>query len=131
MNEEAAVRTIVRNWAQAVEAGDRRAILAHHAADVLMFDFPRVVRGLDAYAKTWDFFFDKPRGPIVFRISELRVHAGDRVAFASCQVHCDGTSAGALDFRLTTGLLKLDSGWTIVHEHHSVPTIEERFQGQQ
>jgi hypothetical protein len=40
-----------------------------------------------------------------------------------------GTSAGALDFRLTIGLKREAGAWTIVHEHHSVPTIEERFTG--
>lgn len=53
--------------------------------------------------------------------------AGDQVAFATSLVHCDGTSAGALDFRLTTGLKKEQGSWVIVHEHHSVPTIENRF----
>jgi hypothetical protein len=28
-----------------------------------------------------------------------------------------------------TGLKKEAGAWTIVHEHHSVPTIEERFIG--
>jgi ketosteroid isomerase-like protein len=27
-----------------------------------------------------------------------------------------------LDFRLTVGLRKIDCQWTIVHEHHSVPS---------
>ena len=33
------------------------------------------------------------------------------------------------DFRLTTGLRKMGGKWVIVHEHHSVPTKEERFIG--
>ena len=61
--------------------------------------------------------------------SDIRVTAGDGVAFASCMVHCDGTSAGPLDFRLTTGLVKVNGEWTVTHEHHSVPTVEERFLG--
>ncbi|WP_411755896.1 nuclear transport factor 2 family protein [Sinorhizobium meliloti] len=51
------------------------------------------------------------------------------MAFATCLVHCDGTSAGPLDFRLSIGLKKIDGEWSIVHEHHSVPTLEERFLG--
>ncbi len=94
-----------------------------------MFDFPDTVRGIDAYDKTWDFFFADPRGPITFAPRDIAVTAGEHVAFATCLVHCDGTSAGPLDFRLTTGLRKTDSEWTIVHEHHSVPTVEERFIG--
>jgi ketosteroid isomerase-like protein len=128
-NEGKAVRAIIENWARAVESGDRKGILANHADDFLMFDFPDVVRGIKAYDKTWDFFFDKPKGPIHYEPRDLAVTAGDQVAFATCLVHCDGTSAGTLDFRLTTGLKKVGSAWTIVHEHHSVPTIEERFIG--
>ena len=128
-NAENEVRAIIENWARAVESGDRKAILANHADDLLMFDFPDEVRGIQAYDRTWDFFFDQPKGPIHYTPSELVVTAGDQVAFATCLVHCDGTSAGALDFRLTTGLKKEGGSWTIVHEHHSVPTREERFLG--
>lgn len=53
--------------------------------------------------------------------------AGDDVAFASCLIHCEGTSAGALDLRLTVGLRKIRDEWIVMHEHHSVPSIEERF----
>jgi ketosteroid isomerase-like protein len=128
-NNERAVRTVIENWARAVESGDRKGILANHADELLMYDFPDVVRGMKAYDKTWDFFFDRPKGSIHYKPRDLVVTAGDDVAFATCLVHCDGTSAGALDFRLTVGLKKEGGIWTILHEHHSVPTIEERFIG--
>jgi len=125
---ETRIRALIENWARAISSGDRKAILDHHAPNVLMFDFPpNIVRGLDEYNKTWDFFYQLPRGPISFVPRELEVTAGSDVAFASCLIHCDGTSAGSLDLRLTVGLRKTDGEWTIVHEHHSVPTTEERF----
>ena len=123
------VRGIIENWARAVSAGDRAGILSNHVDDLLMFDFPATVRGLEAYDKTWDFFFANPQGPISFVPRDIAVTASDDVAFASCMVHCEGTSAGAVDFRLTTGLRKTSGKWVIVHEHHSVPTKEERFVG--
>ena len=123
----AEIRATIENWARAVSKGDRKGILAHHSPDLLMFDFPNSVRGLEAYDQTWDFFFADPRGPITFAPRELEVTAGEDVAFTTCVVHCDGTSAGPLEFRLTTGLRKLNGTWTILHEHHSVPTVEERF----
>lgn len=116
-----AVRTVVENWARAVSAGNRAAVLEHHATNLVMFDFPGTVRGLDAYDRTWDFFFKSPRGPISFVPRDVAVTAGEDVAFASCLVHCEGTSAGPLDFRLTTGLRKIGGEWVIVHEHHSRP----------
>lgn len=123
------VRAVIEKWARAVSCGDRAAILANHSADLVMFDFPNEVRGLDEYDRTWDFFFSDPRGPIVFEPTTIEVTAGDDVAFASCLFHCDGTSGGSLDFRLTVGLRKQAGEWVIVHEHHSVRTIEERFIG--
>ena len=123
------IREIVRDWTQAVSSGDRAGILASHADDMLMFDFPSTVRGLEDYNRTWDFFFDAPRGPIIFEPSEITVTAGQDAAFATCEIHCDGTSAGPLDLRLTMGLQLRTGDWVITHEHHSVPTVEERFIG--
>jgi ketosteroid isomerase-like protein len=127
-SNEAHIRTLIQDWARAISSGDREAILAHHAPDLLMFDFPpQIVKGLGEYEKTWDFFYDSPKGPISFVPSQLEVTAGTDVAFASCLIHCDGTSAGPLDLRLTVGLRKLGGEWIVTHEHHSVPTTEERF----
>jgi len=93
-----------------------------------MFDLPApIVRGIHAYDKTWDFFFTAPKGPISFVPRDLEVTVGDDVAFASCLIHCEGTSAGALDLRLTVGLRKIRDERIVMHEHHSVPSIEERF----
>src|SRR5262245_15472318 len=101
-SEDRRVRELIDRWTRAISSGDRKAILAHHSPDFLMFDFPaHIVRGLDEYDRTWDFFYDSPKGPISFVPSELQVTAGADVAFASCLIHCDGTSAGPLDLRLT------------------------------
>lgn len=129
MTNEQTVQAMVENWARAIEQGNRAGILADHSSDLLMFDFPGEVEGIDHYSKTWDFFYQNPRGPIQFTPRDFRVAASDTVAFVTCEIHCDGTSAGPLDFRLTTGFEKVDGNWTITHEHHSVRTIEERFGG--
>jgi ketosteroid isomerase-like protein len=126
-SDEAQVRTVIENWAKAVSAGDREGILANHSEDLLMFDFPATIEGLHAYDRSWDFFYANPRGTISFVPREIAVTAGDDVAFATCIVDCDGTSAGPLDFRLTTGLRKVRGQWTIVHEHHSLATEDEQY----
>lgn len=128
---EQEIRKIIEDWAAAVAAGDRRAILARHSPDLLMYDFPDTKEGIGAYNEQWDYFYINPRGSISFRPSDIRVTAGDDVAFVTCMIHCDGTSAGPLDFRLTTGLRRIGDEWTITHEHHSVQTIEKRFLGAQ
>lgn len=73
MHNENEVRAVIEKWARAVSSGDRAAILANHSADLVMFDFPNEVRGLDAYDRTWDFFFSDPRGPIVFEPTTIEV----------------------------------------------------------
>lgn len=83
------------------------------------------MRGIAEYDRTWDFFFDSKRGPIIFAPSDLQASAGEDVAFVTCEVHCEGTTAGPLDFRLTVGLEKRGGDWVIAHEHHSLPTREE------
>lgn len=128
-NDEAQIRKMIEDWAAAIAAGDRQAILAHHARDLLMFDFPDIKKGIEAYDEQWDFFYIDPKGPISFVPRDIAVTAGDDVAFVTYLIHCDGTSAGPLDLRLTTGLRKIGGAWTITHEHHSVPTVEERFLG--
>lgn len=125
--EKRQIENIVLDWARAVSAGDRDGILARHADDLLMFDFPNTVRGIAAYDKTWDFFYANPRGTITYAPRDLAITAGQDVAFACCEVHCDGTSAGPLDFRLTVGLERRNGEWIITHEHHSMVTTEERF----
>lgn len=129
MSDERELRAMIEDWARAVAEGDRQGILVRHASDLLMFDFPDTKTGIDAYDKQWDYFYANPKGPISFTPRDLQVTGGQEVAFVTCLVHCDGTSAGPLDFRLTTGLRKIDGAWTITHEHHSVPTVEKRFLG--
>src|SRR5262245_46497064 len=127
-SDAAAIRHLIENWARAISSGDRKAILAHHSPSLLMFDFPpHIARSLEEYDKTWNFFYDSQKGPLSFVPSELQLTTGSDVAFASCLIHCDGTSAGPLDLRLTVGLRKLDGDWIVTHEHHSVPTTEERY----
>ncbi len=123
-----AISELVENWAGAVRARDYDGILAHHAPDMLMFDVPPPLRstGIDAYRKTWDEFFSWADDPAVFDITQMDVTAGRDVAFVAALMRCSGTEKTGekvdLEFRLTMGLRKTGDRWTIVHEHHSVPS---------
>lgn len=124
---EAEIRDLIENWAKAVRAEDRQAILSDHSHDILMFDVPPPTQaeGIKAYDKTWDLFFSSVQGAAIFDLSELRVTAGDDVAFATSLIHCRGAEANGedaeLEVRLTVGLRKIAGRWTVMHEHHSVP----------
>lgn len=126
-NNEEIIRQIILDWAASISSNDREGILEDHSPNILMYDFPSVVQGLKAYDETWDFFFKEKIKEIHFDVRELEVTASDLVAFATCLIRCEGTSAGVLELRLTTGLKKIDNKWIITHEHHSVPTTDDKL----
>ena len=124
---EVQVRQLIENWAAAVGNKDMKTILSHHSDDIVMYDvpYPFQSKGIDAYRKTWDLFYTYTKGG-VFDFTELHVVAGDDVAFCYATMKCADKSKTEdyvpLDFRLTVGLKKINGQWTIIHEHHSVPS---------
>ena len=126
-NDETQIRQLIEDWAQAVRNRDVDAILANHSDDMVMFDVPEPFQslGIEAYRKTWDIFF-KYTEPDVFDIQRLKIVADENVAFCIATMKCSDKSGGAefvpLDFRLTIGLKKMNGHWTIMHEHHSIPS---------
>ncbi|SRR6266404_1465346 len=126
-DNETEIRQLIENWAQAVRNKDIEAILAHHSSDVVMYDVPKPFQsvGIEAYRKTWDLFFAFTK-PGVFDIRELHIISDENVAFAFATMKCaDKTNTAEfeeLDFRLTIGLKKINNQWTIIHEHHSIPS---------
>ena len=121
------VRQLVENWAQAVRNRDIDQILAHHSQDIVMYDVPMPFKsiGLEAYRKTWEVFFRFTKQG-TFNFHELHVVAGENVAFCFATMKCEDKSQTEdfvnVDFRLTIGLKKINDEWTIIHEHHSVPS---------
>jgi len=127
-NDVREIRTIVERWTKAVRERNLEGVLANHSADILMFDVPPPARltGIDAYKQSWVRFFAWLGKAGIFDVSNLDVHAGDVVAFATGNIRCsgeehDGRTTELDHVRLTVGLCKFDGRWTIVHEHHSVP----------
>jgi len=126
MNDEQQIRHLIERWAAAVHDGDLPAVLADHDPGIIMFDVPppeQGVRGIDAYRETWPGFFAWQASGAVFEIESLEVTAGADVAFAFALLRC-GTP-GQFErnpeqrLRLTIGLRKDGSRWTVTHEHHS------------
>ncbi len=127
MTDEEQIRQIINNWAESVRSRDIKGILAHHDNNIVMYDVPMPFKsvGVEAYRQTWDKFFNGTK-PGVFDIIRLNVVAGEDVAFCYAEMKCSNKNSSGnfedLYFRLTTGLKKINSQWTIVHEHHSVPS---------
>jgi ketosteroid isomerase-like protein len=126
-DNESHIKELIENWAKAVRNKDIDAILAHHSKDMVMFDVPEPFRsiGIDEYRKTWDLFFTYTKQG-VFNIETLNIVADENVAFCFATMKCsDKSDAGEfidLPFRLTIGLKKINDQWTIIHEHHSIPS---------
>jgi ketosteroid isomerase-like protein len=126
----AEIRAILQRWAASVHEGRLAGILARHAEDLVLFDVPPPVlsRGLGAYRDSWlRQFYPWFGGQGTFELRELEVSAGTDTAFCHALVRCRGTTPDGrpgeeLAVRLTVGLEKRAGGWTIVHEHHSVPS---------
>ena len=129
-DDERAIRALIERWAAAVRNEDRATIAAHHDPDMLMFDVPPpfLSRGLDAYMATWETFFSMVEKPIAFDFRDIEITAGTDVAFATAIGNCVNIDSKGrrepLQFRLTMGLRKIDGGWRIMHEHHSLPAVE-------
>ena len=64
-------------------------------------------------------------GRIGYEVRDLRIAAGDDIAFAHFLYHVTGTmtDGNKVDMwvRTTIGLQKTDGVWVITHEHNSVP----------
>lgn len=129
LQEPEAIRQLLANWSEAVRRKDYEGVLKNHSPNMLMFDVPPPFQseGIDAYRKTWDLFFGWMAGPPKFELSDVRITAGQEVAFVTAHGKCFGPDesgkAEELDFRLTLGLRKIAGQWIIEHEHHSVPAI--------
>lgn len=125
--DEQTIRDLIESWVAAVRRRDFGGILQDHSPDLVMFDVapPFQSKGIEAYKRSWDLFFSYSGDPIVFDITSMAITAAGDVAFVVATMHCtepgpDGERQ-RLDFRLTTGLQKIEGRWTITHEHHSVP----------
>lgn len=131
MTDEAAIRHLIIQWAQAVHTGDLKSVLAEHDPEIVMFDVPPPhdgLRGIDAYRDSWPPFFEWQRQGAVFEIVELEVTAGADVAFAWALLRCGKPTDFEKDpdnrLRLTIGLCKREGRWVVTHEHHSFPSTD-------
>jgi PhnB protein len=122
---EAEIRALVDDLAEAIRAKDVGGVMSHCAPDIVTFDLaPPLISatanatGLEAWFATW-------RGPLGYEVRDLKVTAGDDVAFCHSLNRLFGTSTDGekadIWFRQTLCLHKIESKWRIAHQHESVP----------
>jgi ketosteroid isomerase-like protein len=125
-NEEQ-IRDLISNWATAAKNKDIKGIMAYHVPDLIAFDAPQPLQFKDAesYARHWESFFPMSTGEMIFEVQELKITAGEDVAFSTSLILCGGTEPNGNKFectsRTTLGFRKIDGQWHFTHEHHSMP----------
>jgi ketosteroid isomerase-like protein len=98
--QEASIRALLEQWAEATRSGRQDDILANHAPDVTIFDVlpPLKYEGADAYRKSWDEWQPTTKGPGPFELHDLKVTAGQDVAFAYRLIRGGGTQPDGTTF---------------------------------
>jgi ketosteroid isomerase-like protein len=101
--------------------------MSAYAPDVLVFDLapPLQHLGADLHRSNFAEWFATFRGPIGSEIRDLRITAGDEVAFCHCFNRINGTRTSGDNtdvwVRVTICCCKIDGSWKVTHEHVSVP----------
>ena len=123
-SDEAAIRSLLENQAQAIRVKDADAVLAPYAPEIVRYDLapPLATTGSKGLRDDLIAWFDTWRGPIRYDLKDLSVTASGGIAFAYGFVRIGGTKRdGDVWARLTVCLRKRGEAWNIVHEHTSTP----------
>lgn len=125
---KAEIRAVVEERAAALRRKDANGFVARQAADYALYSLYSMGSPLaadQASAEEVDAWFAGWRGPIGYELRDLDITAGEDVAFCHGFARMSGTKTDGetvdLWFRVTLGLRRAADGWTIVHEHESVP----------
>jgi uncharacterized protein (TIGR02246 family) len=125
--DEAQIRQLIDTWVEALHAKNVDRIMSVYAPDVHVFDIapPLQHAGAEAHRRSFAEWFKGFAGPIGSDIRDLRITAGDDVAFCHCLNRVSGTPKGGEAFdhwvRVTVCCRKRDGAWKVAHEHVSVP----------
>jgi PhnB protein len=122
---EAEIKVVIDDWADAMRAKDAPRAVSHRTEDFVQFSLAPPLVSDAADAKGLEAWFAAWRGPLGYSVHDLRITAGDDVAFAHSLNRLSGTSTDGevseVWFRHTLGFRKVGGAWKIAHEHESVP----------
>lgn len=124
---ETEIRSELEDWACAVRAKDVARVFAHYAPDIVAFDAIAHLqfKGADAYRTHWETCMTMCSGPMIFELHDLRITAGEDLAFVHALNRCGGTGPDGKEMsgwmRMTACYRKQQDKWRVVHEHFSAP----------
>lgn len=122
---ETEIRSALENWARAVRARDVARIFDHYAPEIVAFDAIAQLQftGADAYREHWETCMTMCTGPMIFELHDLRITAGEDLAFVHALIRCGGTGSDGKELsgwmRMTACYRKQHGKWQVVHEHFS------------
>lgn len=122
--DETQVRAVIEDWTTALRAKDAGRVMSHSAKGMVQFTLaPPLVADEDA--ESLEAWFDTWQGDIGYELRDLKIVAGDGVAFSHSLNHMTGKRTDGemtdLWFRHTLGFRKISNAWKMVHMHESVP----------
>lgn len=127
-DSKAEIRALIEERAAALRRKDAKGFVARQAADYSLYSLYSMGSPLaadQANVEDVDAWFAGWRGPLGYEVRDLDITADGDVAFCHGFARMSGTKTDgeAVDlwFRLTLGLRRTAEGWTIMHEHESVP----------
>lgn len=127
-DSEAGIRALIEQRAAALRRKDAKGFVACQSADYALYSLYTMGSPLaadQASDEDVDGWFAGWDGPIGYEVRDLDIAADGDVAFCRGFARMSGTKTDGevvdLWFRLTLGLRRAADGWTIVHEHESVP----------
>jgi ketosteroid isomerase-like protein len=128
-SEIEAIRSLIAARETAIANGEAETAIEPLAHDAVVYDLqpPLAFAGADArdaeelraWLRTW-----KKTGPRVeFRESRMLIDGNICVAFGLSRMRGEKIEEGSVElwFRTTLVFKRSEGGWTIVHEHNSVP----------
>ncbi len=124
---EAQIRALYDQWARAFEARDIDAIMALYAPGVVAYDVvpPLQYKGRDAYRKDYLEFLGQYDGPVHVEYRDMQIFSSGDVGFIHALERFTGKMKDGQQsdmwLRATSGVIRVDGKWLIVHDHISVP----------
>ncbi|MGE8187773.1 YybH family protein [Pseudomonas sp. NPDC086278] len=127
MTAQNEIQTLIDTYRQAVMAKDVEKVMTLYADDIVSFDAVKALqfKGKPAYRAHWLECMEMCPGPHLFDFDQVKIEAGEHVAFAHWLAHCGGTNEQGETqacWMRGTACYRRDAGlWRIVHEHWSAP----------
>jgi ketosteroid isomerase-like protein len=121
-SDEAEIRRLIADQQSAVCAKDVDRIMAHYAADVIVFNVkpPFQTRGAKDWRREWETALSRFPAAFGTETRDLVVSVSGDLALAHCLWRF--TAMPGQSWIRDTAIYKRTQGkWQIVHEHYSVP----------